>query len=216
MGSRAVVIVCRNEGAAKKRFGVIDEGIGICYTRTGRRFFNDVDLENRFLARLQSAVSSSGLWDELASDWICLDCELMPWSVKAQELLRQQYAPAGAAARAALPQAVSLLDAAASINLEVRGLADEYKERLDLTLRYVEAYRRYCWPVKSLEDLRLAPFHLLASERHVHVDKDHVWHMEMLGRMCASDPQFFWRRRGGRSISPTPRARPRPRRGGNR
>ena len=37
--SRAVVIVCHDEDAARKRFGVVGEGIGICYTRTGRRFF---------------------------------------------------------------------------------------------------------------------------------------------------------------------------------
>jgi polynucleotide kinase-phosphatase len=198
MGSRAVVIVCRDEGAAKKHFGVVGEGIGICYTRTGRRFFNDPTLECKFLARVQSAVADAGLWDELASDWLCLDCELMPWSVKAQELLRQQYAPAGAAALAALPQALSLLNAGASMNPQLGGLVEEYKERLDLTGRYVDAYRRYCWAVKSLDDLRLAPFHLLASEGHVHVDKDHVWHMETLARICQSDPQFLlatlWRK----------------------
>jgi protein phosphatase len=191
MGSRAVVIVCRDEGAAKKRFGVVGEGIGICYTRTGRRFFNDSALECAFLARVQSAVSAARLWDEMASDWICLDCELMPWSAKAQELLRQQYAPAGAAATAALPQAVSLLDAAASINPEAGRFVGEYQERLDLARRYVDAYRRYCWPVRSLDDLRLAPFHLLASEGHVYVDKDHVWHMDTLTRMCQCDPQFL-------------------------
>ncbi|HEY9875075.1 MAG TPA: hypothetical protein V6D12_16685 [Candidatus Obscuribacterales bacterium] len=32
MGSRTVVIVCRDESAALQRFGVVDEGIGICYT----------------------------------------------------------------------------------------------------------------------------------------------------------------------------------------
>ena len=198
MGSRAVVIVCRNEGAAKKHFGVVGEGIGICYTRTGRRFFNDTALECAFLARVHNAISADGLWDELASDWLCLDCELMPWSVKAQELLRQQYAPAGAAARAALPQAVSLLRAGAAINSELSGLLEEHEDRLDLTQRYVDAYRRYCWPVKSLDDLRLAPFHLLASEGRVHVDKDHAWHMETLGRICRIDAQFLlatpWRK----------------------
>lgn len=198
MGSRAVVIVCRDEGAAKKRFGVVGEGIGICYTRTGRRFFNDPALECTFLARIQNAVSAAELWDELASDWLCLDCELMPWSVKAQELLREQYAPAGAAAKAALPQAVSLLRAGAAMNAQLGGLLQEHEERLDLTQRYVDAYRRYCWPVKSLDDLRLAPFHLLASEGHVHVDKDHAWHMETLGRICQADPQFLlatpWRK----------------------
>lgn len=188
MGSRAVVIVCRDEGAAKKHFGVVSEGIGICYTRTGRRFFNDPGLECAFLARVQNAVSAAGLWDELTSDWLCLDCELMPWSVKAQELLRQQYAPAGAAAAAALPQVVSLLNAGVSMNPQLVGLLEDYKERLDLTQRYVDAYRRYCWPVKSLDDLRLAPFHLLASEDHVHVDKDYAWHMETLSRLCQFDP----------------------------
>lgn len=42
---------------------------------------------------------------ELKTDWLCLDCELMPWSVKAQELLRLQYAPVGTAG-------INVLDAA--------------------------------------------------------------------------------------------------------
>ena len=53
--------------------------------------------------------------------------------------------------------------------------------------QYVEAYRRYCWTVHSLADLKLAPFHLLASEGVVHADKDHVWHMTTLARLCAAD-----------------------------
>src|SRR6185312_15817922 len=93
MGSRAVVIVCRDRDAAMRRFGVLQDEVGICYTRTGRRFFNNAALEKKFLGRIQAAVTKSGLWDELASDWLCLDCELMPWSSKAQDLLRQQYAP---------------------------------------------------------------------------------------------------------------------------
>ena len=49
MGSRAVVIVCRNEDAARRRFGIVEEGLGICYTRTGRRFFDDGKIEKQFL-----------------------------------------------------------------------------------------------------------------------------------------------------------------------
>ena len=188
MGSRAVVIVSRDEEEAKKRFGVAGEGIGICYTRTGRRFFTDADLERKFLARVHTALSASGVWEEFRSTWVCLDCELMPWSAKAQELLRQQYAPTGAAARASLPQAVATLERAVRLNPEASGLLEKYGERLDLARRYVEAYGRYCWTVRSLDDLRLAPFHLLASEGSVHVDKDHVWHMETLARVCDADP----------------------------
>ncbi len=61
------------------------------------------------------------------------------------------------------------------------------KLRLDLAERYVDAYRRYAWPVSSIEDLKIAPFHLLASESGSHIDRDHVWHMETLARICQED-----------------------------
>jgi protein phosphatase len=95
MGSRAVVVLCKDEAVSQKRFGVVQASLGTVYTRTGRRFFTDEALDHQFLARLQSAVERSGLWDDLATDWLCLDCELMPWSAKAQELLQKQYAPVG-------------------------------------------------------------------------------------------------------------------------
>jgi protein phosphatase len=184
MGSRAVVIVCRDEQVAAKRFGVVGEGMGICYTRTGRRFFTDEAVERELLAWVHAALSAARVWEELGTDWVCLDCELMPWSAKAQELLKSQYAPTGAAARAALPQAVAILKSAAQINGDVAPMIAEYEERLDLALRYVEAYRHYCWPVHSIDDLKLAPFHLLASEGQVHIDKDHLWHMDVLRRIA--------------------------------
>lgn len=181
MGSRTVVIVCRDEDAARLRFGVADDGFGICLTRTGRRFFEgkDREVEAPFLSLVRDAVDRSGLWEELATDWICLDAELMPWSAKAQELIRDQYAAAAAAARGALPEAVAVLEQAGNPG----GLLDRFRTRLDLASRYETAYRRYSWPVTSVADLRLAPFHLLASEGAVHVDKDHLWHMSMVARL---------------------------------
>ena len=188
MGSRAVVVVCRDEEVARRRFGVIDEGVGIVYTRTGRRFFDDARLEQELLAILRSALDRSGFWEQLATDWACLDCELMPWSAKAQELIRHQYAAVGAAARAALPEAVSALEMTAAHGTSPVGeLLTRYKERTELAARYEQAYRRYSWPVSSVADLRLAPFHVLATEGTVHVDKDHVWHMATLARVCEAD-----------------------------
>ncbi len=107
MGSRAVVIVCRDEATAHRRFGVAGEGSGIVYTRTGRRFFDDTALEAALLERVRRAMDTSGLWDEFGTDWICLDCELMPWSAKAQELLRRQYAAVGAASRGGLHETIA-------------------------------------------------------------------------------------------------------------
>src|SRR6185295_6201757 len=113
MGSRAVVIICRDEGAARKHFGVAGEGIGICYTRTGRRFFDNTALEAEFLECIRTAATAAGFWDEFKTDWFCLDCELMPWSAKAQELLKQQYAAVGASSHASLAEAVMALEQAA-------------------------------------------------------------------------------------------------------
>ncbi len=191
MGSRVVVIVCRDEDAARRRFGVEDDGIGICYTRTGRRFFDDPQLESALLLRLRDALDSSGMWEQLETDWFCLDCELMPWSAKAQELLRHQYAAVGAAARAALATSVGALSQAASRDGSALPVLERYRDRLGLAQRYVAAYRRYCWPVESLADLKLAPFHLLATEGKAHVDQTHLWHLEAIAQLCAADPEIL-------------------------
>ena len=122
---------------------------------------------------------------------VVLDSELMPWSLKAQELLREQYAAVGAAARTSLAAAESLLRQTAVRGIDTGDSLVQVAERLNLAQRYRDAYARYCWPVKSLTDLQLAPFHLLASEGQVHAEKDHLWHMEVAGRLHAADPALF-------------------------
>jgi protein phosphatase len=186
MGSRAVAIVCRDDEAARKRFQVSD-GIGAIYTRTGRPFFSDRSVEGELLQRLQEAASRAGWWDEFGTDWLCLDCEVMPWSAKATPLLRNQYAAVGSAAEAGLAASIAALERATSATPEVGELLEKSRGRVAAVARYIEAYRRYCWPVESVKDLRLAPFHLLATERTVHIDKDHAWHMETLGKLCSAD-----------------------------
>jgi protein phosphatase len=184
MGSRAVVVVCRDEDAARKSFGVKEGEFGICYTRTGRRFFDDLALEREFLERVRNAVTTADFWEEFKTDWVCLDCELMPWSAKAQELLKQQYAAVGAAGRSSLAAEESILKEALSRGLDTKELLAKTTARREMVNDYVEAYRRYCWPVNSVADLKLAPFHLLATEGKVHTDKPHDWHMQTLARLA--------------------------------
>lgn len=192
MGSRAVVVVCRDADAARERFGVADGETGIVYTRTGRRFFNDSQLESQFLDRISAAMTAAGFWERFDTSWACFDCELMPWSAKAQELLRTQYAAVGAAGNASLPAAVGALQQTAErIGADnaatVTATLARYGERRESMQKFVAAYRQYCWSVDSLDDLKLAPFHLLASEGKVHIDQNHVWHMETLAKVCRED-----------------------------
>ena len=217
MGSRAILIVCRSKDVARERFGILEDEDGICYTRTGRRFFEDAALERELLATVRGALERSGFWEQFKTNWVCLDCELMPWSAKALELVRQQYASVGTAARVGLGEAVGALERAAARGIDVGALLERHKVRQDLAERFAQAYRHYCWPVESLRDIRIAPFHVMATEGAVHADKDHVWHMTTISSFVDPDGASADGHAVSRSSTwPIPRARRRQRRGGPR
>jgi protein phosphatase len=193
MGSRAILIVCRDQTVARRRFGVLEDEDGICYTRTGRRFFEDTAIERELVASVRNALDRNGVWDRLGTDWVCLDCELMPWSAKALELVRQQYASVGAAARIGLAGTVTALELATARGIDVGGILERQRTRQDLADRFTKAYRHYCWPVESLRDIRVAPFHILATEGAVHTDKDHLWHMTSISSFIDPDDALLMR-----------------------
>ena len=155
---------------------------GLIYTRTGRAFFTDRAQTREVVARTAAAAEAAGLFEELATDWLCLDAEIMPWSAKAQSLIEQQYGPVGAAARTGLDSAQAAAARATARGIDVgrsRGAPRERKrERAD---RFAAAVRQYCWPVDGLDGVTIAPFHLLASEGRVHSASRHAWHMSDAG-----------------------------------
>jgi protein phosphatase len=192
MGSRAILIVCKDENVVKDRFGIENEGIGACFTRTGRNFFNDAELEKSFLNRVQLALTTSGFWEKLDTDWVCLDTELMPWSAKAQSLLKDQYASVGASASAALSNVISNLETTRKRGIDgVDELLKRFKMKSEMIADYKNAYGNYCWPVNELDDYKLAPFHILATEGATHLNKTHEWHMETIQSICAADPKLM-------------------------
>ncbi|WP_119731221.1 polynucleotide kinase-phosphatase [Thermomonospora amylolytica] len=189
MGSRAVAVVCRDAGVAAARFGVDDGTTGALYTRTGRAFFRDPARTEELLGRLRAAIGAAGLWDELGTGWLVLDCELMPWSAKAMDLIRTQYAATGAAARAALPAATAVLERAAARGLDVAELRERTARRAANAAAFRDAYARYCWNVDGLEGVRLAPFQVLAGEGIAYAAaRDHLWHLGIADRLAAADP----------------------------
>jgi protein phosphatase len=207
MGSRAVVLVCRSAADAVARFGVTGEmGAGAVWTRTGRPFFG-AELTAVLLDRVRSAAAAAGLFDELGTSWLLLDAELLPWSAKAGDLLRSQYAAVGAAASAALPVAVGVLEQALSrfagapagaVPEELdtaagplSALLDRTRGRLANAACFGAAYQRYCWPTEGLAGVRLAPFTVLASEGASHAARPHAWHLAAASRLAAADPELF-------------------------
>lgn len=205
MGSRAVVLVCRDAAAAAARFGMPDGRTGVVHTRTGRPFFADERAE-QLLATVRAAADRAGLWSSLGladadgpvvADWLLLDAELLPWSVKAGELLREQYAAVGAAARAATAAALAALETARARGVEVTDLRERTARRAADADAFTAAYRPYVWDTDGLRGVRLAPFQVLAAGASsgtspgtaaTFEDRDHLWHLGVADALVAADP----------------------------
>jgi protein phosphatase len=187
MGSRAVALVCRDAGVARERFGVAEGPTGALYTRTGRPFFADSAVTEEILGRLRGAVTAAGLWEELRTDWLLLDAELMPWSLKASGLLRSQYAAVGAAAGAAFPGVLAALEGAAERGVDARELLGKQRERAADAAAFTKAYRRYCWPTEGLEGVRLAPFQILAVQGRSLAAVPHDEQLALIDRLVEHD-----------------------------
>ena len=192
MGSRAVIVVCRDESVVTRRFAAHGSpSAGAVFTRTGRAFFSDSALEARLLDRIRATGDKLDLWNELETDWMVLDCEVLPWSAKAVDLLRNQYASVGAAAVASLSAEQEVWGAVAARLEEARPLAERAGTRLDMAAAFVDSYRRYCWETEGLDGLRVAPFQVLATEGRVRALDPHPWHMTLAARLADVDPEFF-------------------------
>ena len=190
MGSRTVVLVCRDQQVAQARFGADTGTTGAVYTRTGRPFFA-ADRTEQLLTGLRAAITAAGLWDELGTGWLLLDSELLPWSAKADELLRDQYAAVGAAARANLPAALQVLRAAQDSGLDVTTLLGRTQARAANADAFTDAYRRYCWPTDGIVGIQLAPFQVLASHSATYHDRDHSWHLTIADRLASEAPDLI-------------------------
>jgi protein phosphatase len=193
MGSRGILILCRDEAVGEKRFGL--KRLGVCYTRTGRPFFEPENFERQILTRLADSLSRVAIWEKWQTDWLALDCEILPWNLKAQGLLGEQYLPTAEAGHAALTATQTLLEQAIA-----RGL---HSEALDLTAlqaqtgsslatiaRYQQTIAGYLWEVADIDKIAFAPFHLLATEGKTYFDREHLWHLETLAALAESDSLF--------------------------
>lgn len=176
MGSRAVVMLHPERGAV--------------YTRTGRAFFTP-ELEREFLSRMTAAARTAGLFDELGTDWLLFDAELLPWSLKAGPLIRDQFAAAGVAGRMSLTAEVAALEQAAARGLDVTERLERSRERLAGIGAYNDAWERYSWHTNGLDGVQIAPFQLLAAEGASFADRDHLWHLSLADRMHDADPSLI-------------------------
>ena len=71
-------------------------------------------------------------------------------------------------------------------NIDVGAVQAHYEGRAVRAGQYATGWAPYVWPVSGIDALKVAPFHLLASEGRVLFDQDHVWHMTLADRLAES------------------------------
>ncbi|PYE18753.1 polynucleotide kinase-phosphatase [Williamsia limnetica] len=177
MGSRAIVRVSA-------------DGSGVIHSRTGRAFF-DADQQATVLTRIADALAAANIWTELDAGWLLLDTEILPWTAKAEAMVRSQYARVGAAAMASLPAAIGVLEAAAARGADVGDLLARTRSRAGNAERFIDSYRHYVQPIDNPLGVQVAPFQVLASDTGTYETRDHQWHLEIADRLVGVDPELF-------------------------
>lgn len=187
MGSRAILLLFKDEEAAEKQTGI--RAFGVIYTRTGRRFFDET-AEHEVVSRLQTELHRIGYFEKYETDWVLLDAEIMPWNLKARELISSQYAHVAENAVADRTLLKAKLEAGLERISGLQDWLDEYSSKLENARTFTEVFQKYCWDVESVGAIQIAPFHVLAHSDRTFFDKSHEWHMEM-NQMLASESELF-------------------------
>ncbi|MCP2036431.1 polynucleotide kinase-phosphatase [Planomicrobium sp. HSC-17F08] len=187
MGSRAILFLFKDTDAAKKHTGIAS--LGTIYTRTGKRFF-DRETEAKMVRQLNNELVRINYFEQHETDYVLLDAEIMPWNLKAKELISSQYAHVSENALVDREMLKSKLEEAAKDNEELAGWLKEYEGKLANAQTFNEVFQKYCWNVESTESIQIAPFHVLAHSKQTFFDQPHTWHMEM-NRMLAGQSDLF-------------------------
>ncbi|MEW4368302.1 polynucleotide kinase-phosphatase [Paenibacillus kandeliae] len=188
MGSRAIVLLFRDQQAAIPYIG--RPLTGRIYTRTGRAFFQ-AQLEQEVLEKLRSDLKQAGYFEQYGTDFVLLDTEIVPWNLKARELISSQYAHV---AEAALHDRHTILDTLHTAQQQGRDVTEwigEWTERLDNAQRFAQAFQAYCWDTDGMDGIQIAPFHILAHSTGSLMDREHVWHMQHAEQLAQSSSMLI-------------------------
>ena len=178
MGSRAVVLVCRDGGGAAGALRRSDGARGASTPAPGGRSSTPALTEASCSTGCARRSTAAGLLDELDTDWLLLDAELLPWSAKAEDCSAastpRSARPPGRPCRAA---AEALDGSPAPWRRRRRLLARTARRAARRRRASPTAYRRYCWPVDGLDGVASRRSRCSRARDDVPRPTDHAWHL---------------------------------------
>lgn len=176
MGSRGILLLFKSKEVGFKYVG--RETLGVIHTRTGRRFFNE-EIEKKILSRINKGLISSDYFNKYDTDFLLLDSEIMPWNLKAKELINNQYAHVAENAILDRKLIKDKLKKAVNSNRNLENWLAEYEDKLNNAIIFKNVFQNYCWDIDDIDQIQIAPFHVLAHSKETFFNKPHTWHMEM-------------------------------------
>ncbi|MBH0157404.1 polynucleotide kinase-phosphatase [Fictibacillus sp. 5RED26] len=176
MGSRGILLLFKDNEAAEKYLG--RQTLGTINTRNGRPFFSK-ETQAEILKRLNKGLIQSGYFEKYDTDFVLLDAEILPWNLKANELISSQYAHVAEAAIMDRSKLKESLGSALEQGRDVESWILETDKRLSNALTFREVFQKYCWNTNGLDGIQIAPFHVLAHSHKTFFNMPHSWHMEM-------------------------------------
>lgn len=175
MGSRAVLLLFRDEQAAVQRVG--RPMLGSIVTRTGRSFFDQMT-EKQVLNRLHADLTADGYFERYQTEFVLLDAEIVPWNLKARELIASQYAHVAEAALLDRSAVADKIREAVTAGRDTADWLQETEVKLENARTFRDVFQYYCWDVNDIDDIRIAPFHTLAHSTGTFWEQTHEWHMK--------------------------------------
>ena len=196
MGSRAIVVVCRDAGVGARPLRRRRPARpGALYTRTGRPFLDDARRHRgaprprpagrrrgRAVGRARHRLARPRL---RAAAVVGEGDGAHPRPVRRRRRRRR--------ARACTPPSATLEHGRRPWPGRRRAARPSAPTASSTSTATSQAYRRYVWPVDGVGDLRLAPFHVLAAESGVFVDRDHALAPRSLRRARRRGSEWFRR-----------------------
>lgn len=188
-GSQVVVILCRNSTVAENRFKTAPGEIGVCYNRIGQRVFSK-SWEKTILTHFIQILDQQNFWQEFQTDWVCFEAVLSPKNFRQEELFATNYAKRSYATEFLYTKVIDSLSQSEKQGARVQGLIKYYEERKYLGENDVTLYSKYFWPVSRIQDLKIAPVHLLATQGKNYFAQEHLWQLRVFESWIKAEEQL--------------------------
>lgn len=185
MGSRAVIFIAKSKEIAKELIN--SNQLGYITTRTGRAFFEH-EQQQALLEKIHAELEAANYFECFNTTFVLMDAEILPWNLKAQSLIDEQYETV--AENALLDRFKLVKKLQQTEQVDVSDWLADYSEKLKNAVCFDAVFKNYCWSTNDLAGIQIAPFHILSHSTGANFHMPHSWHMEM-NELLAKNSSLF-------------------------